>query len=134
MEERGAPPPTGHLAPARARLLPWALASFGLFLLATVVGAVVIGVLDAGRLGVGQGVFAAGFLMPFLFPGWLLHLLVLAFLPADWPRSRGRMVSIVASPLWLVIPLFTEGLIWSPMHAVALGYGLVTRLRQPKGV
>jgi hypothetical protein len=110
-------------------VLPWALANLGLYLLAMLVGAVGIGVLDTGRLGVGQGLFAAGFLIPVLFPGWLLHLVILGLLPADWPRSRARVVSMVASPLLLLVPYVTEGLIVSPMHPVALAYGLVARLR-----
>lgn len=134
MEERGASAPTGYVAPARARLLPWALANFGLFLLVTLVGAVVIGVLDAGGLGIGQGVFAAGILIPWLLPGWLMHLVILGLLPAEWPRSRARLVSSLTSPLWLILPYITEGFFFiSPLHAVALAYGLVARLRQPKG-
>ena len=130
MAERDASAATGYVAPARARLLPWALANFGLFLLVTLVGVVVIGVLDAGSLGVGQGVFAAGFILPLLFPGWLLHLVILGALPADWPRSRARLLSVLTSPVWLVLPHATDGLFVSPLHAVALVYALVARLRQ----
>jgi hypothetical protein len=103
VEERNATAVSGHIAPSRTRLLPWALANLGLFLIVTLVGAVVIGVLDAGGLGVGQGVFAAGFLIP-----------------------------ITASPVLLIVAYGTQGLILSPMHAVALAYGLVARLRQPR--
>jgi len=132
VEERVAPPATGHIAPARPRLVPWAFANFALFLLATIAGAIVIGVLDAGRLGVGQGVFAAGFFIPVMFPGWLLHLVILGLLPGDWPRSRARLVSVLASPLLLIIPMVTEGVFWGPLHWVTLAYAVVARLRQPK--
>ena len=130
MEERVAPPPTGHVAPSRAPVLTWVLANLGLFVLATLVGAVVIGVLDAGRLGVGQGLYAAAFFLPVMFPGWVVHLVILGLLPGDWPRSRARLVSIVASPLLLIIPMVTEGVLWSPLHWVTLAYGVVARLRQ----
>ena len=133
MEERGGPAATGYLAPTRPRFLPWALANFGLFLLVTLLGAVVMGVLDAGHLGVGQGVFAASFLIPVLFPGWLLHLLIIGFLPPAWPRSKARLVAIVASPLWMIFLYATDGVFISPFHAVALAYSLIARLRQPRG-
>jgi hypothetical protein len=53
-------------------------------------------------------------------------------LPAEWPRSRARLVSVLTSPLWLILPYFTEGLFVGPLHLVALAYALVARLRQPK--
>jgi hypothetical protein len=114
--------------------VPWIFANLGLFLLATIGGAVVIGVLYEGRLGVGQGLFAAGFLIPVLFPGWLLHLVLLGLLPPDVPRSRARLVSVVTSPLWLIPAWGIEGEVFvSPLHLVAVAYALVARLRQPKG-
>lgn len=131
MEERGTPPAAGHLALPRPRLVPWALANLGLFLLTTIAGAIAIGVLDAGRLGVGQGMFAAGIFIAIMFPGWLLHLVLMGFLPGDWSRSRARVVSVVASPLLLIFPMLTEGVWWSPVHWGAVAYGLIARLRQP---
>ena len=134
MEERGTPPATRDVAPVRARVLPWALANLGLYLLTMVVGAVVIGVLDAGRLGIGQGVYAAGILIPWLFPGWLVHLVILGLLPAEWSRSRARVISVLTSPIWLILPYVTEGLFVGPLHVVALAYALIARLRQPRQV
>ena len=134
MEERGTPPATGYIASKRPRLLPWALANLGLFLLATIGGAVLIGVLDAGRLGVGQGLFAAGIFIAIMFPGWLLHLVILGLLPAEWTPSRARLVSAVAGPLLLIFPMVTNGVLWSPLHWVTLGYGAVARLREPRPI
>jgi hypothetical protein len=119
----------------REPFFPWLFKNSGLYLFATLIGTILLAN-DDGWLELGAGgilYYWALFAMYVFVAGWVAHLLLIGLTPADWPRSRARLLSVVTSPVILLVPMIGEGLFLGWWLAVAVGYGAVARLRQPKG-
>lgn len=101
--------------------------NFSLYSLTMVVGTFVLGQIVEIDQQVELYWIALGISIGFA-PGWVLHSVVIGFLPQRLPRSLARGVSILVSPLLLIIGLFT-GSGYGPFFFIALAYGLLARLR-----